>query len=59
MSLRTYSGEQLTVLGQLDVVVQSGDRCATLPLQAMAPAYWAVTGSSTSDWTGRRFITFR
>ncbi|MDD9818931.1 MAG: RNase H-like domain-containing protein, partial [Gammaproteobacteria bacterium] len=32
MKLRTYSGEQLTVLGQLHVQVQSGVQSANLPL---------------------------
>ncbi len=45
--LCTYAGEQIQVLGQLEVAVQSGDQHATLPLLVVQ-----VKGASllSRDW---------
>ena len=61
VNLRTYTGQPVSVLGQLLVKVQHDEAQETIPLQVVKGGgtevqhYWVETGCKNFDYTGKIF----
>ena len=62
IQLCTYTGEGITVKGELSAAIQSKSQVLTLPLLVVpgqGPAYLDVTGYTSSSWIGLTFLVYK